>query len=164
MIDFVRIPEERLKTLRRDRKLKEQLEEFTESKIELDEDISIECEDPLKISRIKMVLQAFGRGFDFDTALNLLDEEYSLEVIEIKDYTGKSRERMIVLKGRVIGTEGKAKKLIENYTETKISRYGKTICIIGRWNRVMLAKKAVEMLLSGSLHNTVYRFLEKAKK
>lgn len=164
MIDFVRIPEERLKTLRMKKKLKEQLEEFTESKIELNEDISVECEDPLKILRIKMVLQAFGRGFDFDTAMNLLDEEYSLELIELKDYAGKSRERMIVLKGRAIGTQGKTKKLIENYTETKISIYGKTICIIGRWNRVMLAKKAVEMLLNGSLHNTVYRFLEKAKK
>jgi ribosomal RNA assembly protein len=164
MIDFVRIPEERLKILRRDRKLKEQLEEFTESKIELNEDISVECEDPLKILRIKMVLQAFGRGFDFDTAMNLLDEEYSLELIELKEYSGKSRERMIALKGRAIGTQGKSKKLIENYTETNISIYGKTICIIGRWNRVMLAKKAVEMLLNGSLHNTVYRFLEKAKK
>jgi len=164
MIDLVRIPEERLKILKRDKKLKEQLERFTESKIQLNEDVEIDCDDPLKVLRIKMVIQAFGRGFDFDTALNLLDEDYSLEVIEIKDYAGKSRERMVVLKGRVIGTEGKTKKLIENFTETKIAVYGKTISIIGRWNRTPIARKAVEMFLNGSLHNTVYRFLEKVKK
>ena len=164
MIDFVRIPEERLKILKREKKVKEQLEKFTESKIKFNEEVEIECEDPLRIWRIKQVVQAFGRGFDFDNAMNLLDEEYYLETIEIKDYTGKSRGRMITLKGRVIGTKGKTKKLIENYTETKLAIYGKTICIIGKWDRVMLAKKAIEMLLSGRLHTTVYRFLEKVKR
>jgi ribosomal RNA assembly protein len=110
------------------------------------------------------VIQAFGRGFDFNAAMNLLDEEYYLETIEIKDYTGKSRSRMITLKGRVIGTKGKTKKLIENYTQTKLAIYGKTICIIGKWDRVMIAKKAIDMLLSGKLHTTVYRFLEKTKR
>jgi ribosomal RNA assembly protein len=164
MIDFIRIPEERLKILKREKKFIEQLEKFTESKIKLNEEVEIECEDPLKVLRIKQVIQAFGRGFDFDTAMNLLDEEYYLETIEIKDYTGKSRSRMITLKGRVIGTGGKTKKLIENYTETKIAIYGKTICIIGKWDRVVIAKKAIEMLLNGKLHTTVYRFLEKVKR
>lgn len=164
MIDFVRIPEERMKFLKREKKFKEQLEKLTESKIELNEEVSIDCEDTIKLWKIKQVIQAFGRGFDFDTAMNLLDDEYYLEPIEIKDYTGKSRNRQMVLKGRVIGTEGKTKNLIEKYTETKIAIYEKTICIIGKWNDVMLAKKAVEMLLNGSLHNTVYRFLEEAKR
>jgi ribosomal RNA assembly protein len=164
VIDFVRIPEERLKILKREKKFSEQLEKFTESKIRFNEEVAIECEDPLKILRIKQVIQAFGRGFDFDDAMNLLDEEYYLETVEIKDYTGKSRGRMITLKGRVIGTGGKTKKMIENYTETKLAIYGKTICIVGKWENVVVAKKAVEMFLSGRLHNTVYRFLEKAKR
>lgn len=163
MIELVRIPEERLKSLKRG-KFKDLLEKFTETKIELGDDISIESEDPLKILRIKMVLQAFGRGFDFDTAMNLLDEDYILDIIEMKNYSGKSRNRMVELKGRVIGTKGKSKKMIEDATETKISIYGKTICIIGRWDRIMHARKAIEMLLNGSLHNTVYRFLEKVKR
>jgi ribosomal RNA assembly protein len=164
MIDFVRIPEERLKILKREKKFEEQLERFTESKIEINEEVAIECEDPIKVWRIKQVIQAFGRGFDFDTAMNLLDEEYYLEMIEIKDYTGKSRSRMMSLKGRVIGTKGKTKKLIENYTGTKLAIYGKTISILGKWDRVMIAKKAIDMLLSGRLHTTVYRFLEKTKR
>jgi len=164
MIDLVRIPEERLKFLKREKKFKEQLEKFTEAKIRFNEEVEIECDDSLKLWRIKQVIHAFGRGFDSDDAMNLLDEEYYFETIEMKDYAGKSRDRMITLKGRVIGTKGKTKKLIENYSETKIAIYGKTICIIGRWDRVMIAKKAIEMFLSGRLHTTVYRFLEKAKR
>ncbi|MEM5843952.1 MAG: KH domain-containing protein [Candidatus Aenigmatarchaeota archaeon] len=163
MIDYIAIPEERLKVLRKNKKLIEQLEKFTDSKIEINEEISIECEDPLRLMRIKEVLKAFGRGFDFNVALNLLDEDYYLEIIDIKDYSKKSRNRMITLRGRVIGTEGKTKKLIEKYADVKISIYGKTISIIGKWDKIMIAKKAIEMLLSGSLHSSVYRFLEKQR-
>jgi len=160
MIDFVRIPEERLKILKRENKWKDQLEKFSDSKITFNEDVKIESKDPLQLLRVKEIIKAFGRGFDFDTALNLIDEEYYLEIIEIRNFSGKSESRMEVLKGRVIGSEGKSKNIIEKYTETKIAIYGKTISIIGKWYGVMKAKKAIEMLLSGSTHNTVYRFLE----
>ncbi|MEM7825575.1 MAG: KH domain-containing protein, partial [Candidatus Aenigmatarchaeota archaeon] len=79
------------------------------------------------------------------------------------DYAKKSRNRLITLRGRVIGTEGKTKKLIEKHADVKISIYGKTISIIGKWDKLMIAKKAIEMLLSGSLHSSVYKFLEKQK-
>jgi len=164
MIDFVRIPEVKMKILKREKKFRDNLENFTESKIRFNDEVEIECEDPLKLLRIKMVIQSFGRGFDFETAMNMLDEEYYLETVEIVEYSGKSRNRMLTLKGRVIGTNGKTKKLIENFTETKLAIYGKTICIIGRWDRVVIAKKSIEMLLSGRLHTTVYRFLEKQRR
>jgi ribosomal RNA assembly protein len=163
MIDFVRIPEERLRILKKEKKWKEQLEKFSDSKITFNEEVQLEAEDSLQLLRIKEVVKAFGRGFDFDTALNLLDEEFYLEIIEIRNFSGKSDSRMDVLKGRVIGSEGKSKNIIEKYTETKIAIYGKTISIIGRWDGVKKARHAVEMLLSGGPHNTVYRFLENIK-
>ncbi|MCS7105876.1 MAG: KH domain-containing protein [Candidatus Aenigmarchaeota archaeon] len=162
MIDYIAIPEERLRILRKNKKFIEQLEKFTDSKIEINEEISIECENPLTLLRIKEVLKAFGRGFDFNVALNLLDEDYYLEIINIKDYS-KSRNRMITLRGRVIGSEGKTKRLIEKYADVKVSIYGKTISIIGKWDKIMIAKKAIEMILSGSLHSSVYKFLEKQR-
>jgi|YelNatPaOPRAMG01_1025707.scaffolds.fasta_scaffold11817_8 ribosomal RNA assembly protein len=163
MIDYIAIPEERMKILRKNKNFIQQLEKFTNSKIELNEEISISCEDPIIALRVKEVLKAFGRGFDFNTALNLLDEDYYLEIIDLSYYAKKSRNRLITLRGRVIGTEGKTKKLIEKYADVKISIYGKTISIIGKWNKLMIAKKAIEMLLSGSLHSSVYRFLEKQR-
>lgn len=161
MIDFVRIPEERLKILKKEIKWKEKLEKFSDSKITFSEDVQIESADPLQLLRVKEVVKAFGRGFDFETALNLLDEEFYLEIIEVRDFSGKSENRMETLKGRVIGSEGKSKNIIEKYTEAKVAIYGKTISIIGRWDGVVKAKKAIEMLLSGSSHSSVYRFLEK---
>ncbi|MEM5866504.1 MAG: KH domain-containing protein [Candidatus Aenigmatarchaeota archaeon] len=155
---FVRIPEERLKIFEKRGYLKK-LEELVNCKIKVDEEISIECEDPLLLLRVKEVVKAFGRGFSFDDALNLLDEEYFLETVNIKDFSGKSKSRFFQIKGRVIGSEGKAKKLIEKYTNVKIAIYGKTVSIIGKWDDVQRAKQAVESLLMGRKHGTVFRNL-----
>ena len=156
MIDFVRIPEERLKFFR---KYVDKLEKLTGCKIKINEEISIEAEDPLLLMRIKEVAKAIGRGFDFDVALNLLDEQYCLEIINVQEFSGKSKSRMMAIKGRVIGTEGKAKRLIEKLTNVKITVYGKTISIIGKWDDVQKAKQAVESLLYGRKHSTVFKAL-----
>jgi ribosomal RNA assembly protein len=158
MIDFVKIPEDRLKFFKR-QKYGEKLEKLAGCKIRGNEEISIEAEDSILLMRIKDVIKAFGRGFDFDEALNLLDEQYCLETINIKDFSRKSKERMIVMKGRVIGTEGKAKRLIEKQTNVKIAIYGKTVSIIGKWEDVQRAKQAIESLLQGRKHSTVFRGL-----
>jgi ribosomal RNA assembly protein len=162
MIDFVRIPEERLKFFKR-QKYGEKLEKLAGCKIGENEEISIEVEDPIMLMRIKEVIKAFGRGFEFDEALNLLDEQYCLETINIKDFSRKSKERMIVMRGRVIGTKGKAKRLIEKQTNVKIAIYGKTVSIIGKWEDVQKAKQAIESLLQGRKHSTVFRSLMEGK-
>lgn len=163
MIDFVKIPEERMRILKRDRTLKEQLEKFTEAKIKLGDDVEVEAEDPLVGLKVKNVIKAFGMGFDVKEAMNLLDEDYFLDTIEIKDFAGRSKKRMEILSGRVIGTGGKTKRLIEEFTDSKVSVYGKTISIVGKWDKERIARQAVEMLLCGKLHSSVYRFLEKQK-
>jgi ribosomal RNA assembly protein len=114
--------------------------------------------------RLKEVFRAFGRGFDIEDALNLLDEKYFFDSIEVKDYAGKSAKRQIVLKGRVIGKKGKMRKRIEELTNVKIAVYGKTVSIIGKWEDLQIAKRAIEMLLSGASHGSVYRFLEERKR
>lgn len=163
MKDFVSIPEERMKLLRADPRIIIKTEKLTDAKIKLDEDISIDHKDPIIVYRLKQVFTAFGRGFDSDTALNLLDEDFILDVIHISEFAGKSESRRNVLRARVIGREGKAKKKIEMDCDVKISVYGKTVSIIGKWDGVNLARKSIEKLLSGSEHSSVYRFLEEQK-
>jgi ribosomal RNA assembly protein len=160
MFDYVLIPDEKLKLLKSDKKIFEKLENLCACKFHLSDVVEVDCEDPLKSLRVKEVVKAFGRGFDIEDCLNLLDEDYALEIIEVPEFSGKSKNRQIELKGRVIGKEGKSKNLIEKYAEVKLAIYGKTISIIGKWDRVRIAREAVEMLLSGRLHGTVYRFLE----
>jgi ribosomal RNA assembly protein len=160
MIENVAIPEERIELLRKDKELMEKLRKFVDVKVKIDDCVVIESDDPLCLLRVKEVIKAFGRGFDVDTSLNLLDEDYFLDVLDIKEFTGKSRNRQTVLKGRVIGSKGKTKNIIEKHTEVKIVIYGKTVSIVGKAKNVCVAREAIEMLLNGANHNTVYRFLE----
>ena len=93
----------------------------------------------------------------------LLNEEYRLEIINIQDFTKKSKKKFVRIKARLIGKQGKARKVLEKLTMTDISVYGKTVCIIGKIEDVMLAKIGVEKLLKGAPHGNVYKFIELQK-
>lgn len=160
MMDFLAIPESRMKILRKDERLLKKLEDLVDVKINLTEEVEIESEDPLIVMRVKQVIKAFGRGFDFDDALLLLDEEYLLDIVDIKEFSGKSQNRMIELRGRVIGTKGRTKDIIEKLTDVKISVYGKTVSILGKWDSIQDVRHAIEMLLQGRKHGSIYRYLE----
>jgi len=159
---MVKMPKQRVRLLRKNNeKLKKHFEEITNVTLHLHEDeVWFETDDPIEAMSIKQVLIAFARGFDLDDALNLLDDRYGLEIINITDYVGKSKSRLITMRGRIIGTEGKTKRAIENAANVKIAVYGKTVSILGRWENIPKARRAIEMLLEGRMHKTVYRWLE----
>jgi ribosomal RNA assembly protein len=159
MIECLPLPEKRIELLKADKRIVKTLEELSNTHIKVNSHVMIEGEDPISVMKVREVLKAIGRGFAFEEALLLLKEGYALEVISLSDFS-KSKKRSTTLKGRVIGREGTAKEMIQRLTNTKISIYGKTICVIGKWEDVQKAKRAVEMLLCGSKHNTVYKFLE----
>ncbi|HLC39856.1 MAG TPA: hypothetical protein VJJ76_03155 [archaeon] len=167
MIDFVKIPEERIKMLKADPRIQKKFEELCQCKLQLNEqeqEVQIECDDGLMMLKAKDVLKAFGRGFSSDDALYLLDDDYYLEIINITEFVGKDKDRVKTMKGRLIGAEGHSKKTIEKDTNCKTAIYGKSISIIGKWDDVLAAKKVVLRLLYGSKHSTVYRMLEERKK
>jgi len=49
-------------------------------------------------------------------------------------------------------------------TATEISVYGKTVGIIGTIEQVKIAREAVEMLIKGVSHESVFSFLEKKRR
>lgn len=159
MIDFVKIPEKMKRVLSKNKKDKESLENLSQVKIVIGDDIKIEGEG-FQVYQAKQVLQAFGRGFFMKDALCLLDDDYGLEIIDLSEIS-RSEKRMRVIKSRVIGTQGKTKRMIEKYTETKLSISGKTVSIIGRWEKLEVSKEAVMMLASGKTHTALYKWLEK---
>lgn len=163
----LRIPEERVGVLiGTNGKVKADIEKHTKSKLEIskDGDVIITGEDALSLFVAKEIARAIGRGFNPHTAMLLLKSDYLLEIIDMKAVAGKNKNTLERLKGRVIGTGGKAREEIERLTDTHISVYGKTIGIIGEVGQAMLAREAMAMLLSGSMHKTVYQFLERKKK
>ena len=165
MKEFVAIPEERIKILRDKRSLyTRKLRNFFDVQIWVrGDEVEIDGEDSLQVVRTKEILKAFGRGFEFEDALDLADEDFILEIINTSEFSGKSKNRQMELKGRVIGAEGKSKDIIEKYSGAKMVVHGKTVSIIGRWENVRVAKEAVEMLLSGAKHATVFMFLEEKR-
>jgi ribosomal RNA assembly protein len=122
-------------------------------------------EDPTVLFRAKEVVTAIGRGFAPDHAFRLLDDdEIVFQVIDLREIVGRSPSDLKRLKGRVIGKEGKTRKIIEELSEANISVYGHTISIIGYPEQSAIAREAVSMLIRGSLHGTVYRFLHKKRR
>jgi ribosomal RNA assembly protein len=165
MIDFVLIPESRMELLRTNRKFMQKLRELAGATISFDENsVEIDCEDPVNLLRAKEIIKAFGRGFETETSLNLLDDEYQLVIIDITEYSGKKSDRLKELRGIIIGTEGKTRNLLEKMTEAKVAVSGKTVSIIGKWSSVQLAREAIVMLLEGRKHGTVYKYLEENVK
>ncbi len=163
----LKIPEERVAVLIGTKgETKKQIEEQAGCELDISKegDVTILGDDGLKLFTAREIVKAIGRGFNPDIALLLTKPDYTLEFIELKDIAGKSKNTMLRLKGRIIGKGGKSREEIERLTNTYISVYGKTVGIIGEVAWTALARQALGMLLDGSMHRTVYRFLEKKKK
>jgi len=163
----IKIPEERVGVLiGADGKIKKEIEELTKSTLDISKegDVTITGTDAVMLFTTLEIVRAIGRGFNPKVALLLLKTDYVLDLINMSDLTGKNKNMMERLKGRVIGKAGKSREEIERLTDTYISIYGKTIGIIGEVTQASLARQAVGMLLDGAMHKTVYHFLERKKK
>jgi ribosomal RNA assembly protein len=163
----IKIPKERIAVLiGKKGSTKKEIEELSDSNIDVDSkdgNVVVTGKDALKLFSVRDVIRAIGRGFNPEIAKLALKQDYSFELVNIQDFM-RTKNDTIRLKGRVIGAEGKSRTHIEELTETNISVYGKTIGIIGRQEHVGIAKKAIEMLLKGSPHATVYRWLERMRR
>ena len=145
---------------------KKEIEQDTSTKMNIDSkegDIIVSGEDALGLYTAREIIKAIGRGFNPEIALLLLKPDYIFEVIDVSEYV-KSKDSMLRLKGRVIGKEGKSRKLIEELTETFISVFGKTVSIIGTAENASSSRRAIESLLKGSTHANVYKWLEKRRR
>jgi ribosomal RNA assembly protein len=116
--------------------------------------------DPITATR---VIEAVGRGFSPQRARRLMDEGTMFEVIDLRDYAGRSVNSLERIRGRVIGLKGKSRRVIEELTACHISVYGRTVAIIGEAAEVQLAAQAVRSLATGSQHKNVYNTLQKAR-
>lgn len=164
-VDEIMIPRERISILiGKNGSDKRRLERKTNTKIKVDSDeglVTIEGEF-IDVFNVKPVVKAIGRGFKPSVAEALLNEDYLLEIVNIKDFA-KTKNDLVRVKARIIGKHGTCRSNLECLTDTSIVVYGKTVAIIGEISKCIMARQAVEKLLSGSKHGNVYKMLEKKK-
>ncbi|MGD8544604.1 MAG: KH domain-containing protein [Candidatus Bathyarchaeota archaeon] len=123
------------------------------------------AEDPALLFKAKEVVTAIGRGFSPENAFLLVrDEKAVIEIMDLRAIFGRSESDLKRVKGRIIGMGGKTRRIIEELTETNVCVYGHTVGLIGNAEEVQIARKAIEMLIRGNQHRTVYRFLHKKRR
>ena len=121
-------------------------------------------EDPLAIFRAKAVCEAIGLGFSPPRAFKLFEQEVMLKIIDLKSVGGKRGADLPRIKGRVIGEQGKARIMIEELTGVRVSVYGTFVAIIGPISPLRVADEAINMLIDGAFHKTVFNFLFKKRR
>jgi ribosomal RNA assembly protein len=169
---FVRVPKERIGVLvGSDGKVKTSIEEKFLVVLQIESEsggvtivLSEKAGDPSLLFRAKDVVTAIGRGFSPEQAFRLLrNEDEIFDFMDLRAVFGRSESDIKRVKGRVIGTNGKTRRLIEELSGATMVVYGHTIGFIGSFEQADVARNAVQMLVDGSQHHTVYKYLQKKR-
>lgn len=120
--------------------------------------------DPVKAMKLPDVVKAIGRGMAPKAAIRLFDDQHFFEMVDLRDFVGKRSNQQRRVRSRIIGSQGKVRKLIENLTDTEITIYKSTVVIIGEQEGLFAARQAIEMLAGGSEHGSVLGYLEKDRR
>lgn len=157
----VQLPDERWSVLS-DAETIEQIERRTGAEISLD--------DELKIARVRHdnsideltatdVIEAAACGFQPHVALRLLKPGTDFVEIDIKSHT-RNKKALHRQKGRLIGKNGRTKQLIQELAGVQMTIQQRRVFLLGDMAGVTTAREAIERLISGAPHSSVYAFLE----
>ena len=166
---FVRMPKDRVAVLIGQKgTVKKQIEKIAGVKIKINSksaDVSISFkseaeEESFKAMAARDVVKAIAQGFSSDTAMRLFDDDYYLELLDIRDFAGKSSKHVRRVRARIIGVNGRTRRVIEELSGADMVIYENTVALIGDVISLHAAKRACEMILEGSEHSAVYKYLE----
>jgi ribosomal RNA assembly protein len=169
--ETIRVPAERIGVIvGKNGRVKKRIQQLTNARVEVNPEgivtisSSQESEDPVLLWKARDIIRAMARGFSPKKAFALLDEDARLIIISLREFVGTSQRQLRRVAGRIIGENGRTRRVIEQTTETKVSVYGRTVSIIGVDPGIEYARKAIDMLIEGAPHNVVYTHLEKMRR
>ena len=168
---YARIPEDRIGVLiGPGGRTKRGIAESTGATLEVDADdgevtISGPETDPVAVLKARDIVLAIGRGFSPERAMRLLKENTFLGIVDIKLATGhREKAALRRIRSRVIGTGGRARSRIEELSGCSMSVYGSTVALIGEEAQLERATRAIELLVRGSEHATVFHMLARLRR
>ncbi len=123
-------------------------------------EVTVEGEDALNKFILSNIVHAINYGHSPQAALQLEDENFVLDVIDMKQMV-KDHSRLKIVIGRVIGKDGGTRKLISDITKCSVSVKDHFVSVIGPYENTMLVHEALEMLINGASHKSFYAFLER---
>jgi len=166
---FVKVPPDRMGVvIGEGGKVKQEIMRRTGTLLTVDTDngvVVIEAETPstgpVNVMKAAEVVKAIAYGFTPEKAFKLLDDDYVLVLIDLKSRVGDSPNHLKRVKGRIIGEGGRARRTLEQMTGADIVVGDTHVAVIGEYERAMVAKEAIDMLIDGRMHSTVYRHVDK---
>jgi ribosomal RNA assembly protein len=168
---FARIPEDRVAVLiGPGGRTRRSIAEATRTSVDIDAGegevtVSGPETDPISVLKARDIVLAIGRGFSPERALRLLKEDTYLGIVDIKRTTGhREKTALRRIRSRVIGSAGRARSRIEELSGCWMSVYGSTVALIGQEDQLERATRAVELLLRGSEHSTVFHMLSRLRR
>lgn len=108
---------------------------------------------------IEKVIRAVDFGFNIEEALLLMNDDFVLEFIEVREHTHRKNLRDV--RARLIGTGGKARKTIENLTGSEIVIHGNTVGVIVDSEHLDAVMQGLQSLIQGAKHGNIFAYLEK---
>ncbi len=169
---YVRIPLDRVGVLIGEKgSVLKELENRMEVRIVVDSSNGSVIIEPLSpttpvynLLKTKDFIRAIAAGFSPDRAWRVLEEDQVLIIIDLKEVIGDSPNHLTRIKGRIIGEGGKARKNLESMTGTYVNIYDDIVAIIGDYESAQVAREAIEMLIRGRQHSTVYKYLDRVMR
>jgi ribosomal RNA assembly protein len=163
LVKMVQVPRERLNAFK-DKKVLKDIEERGDVRLKLNEQVlEIEGEGDKEFFA-EQVVKAICLGFDARKAFKLFKEDFYLEIIDLELACRRSAKAVERAKSRIIGSEGKCKRILQELSDADISVWGDKVALIGRYEEIQDAREAITRLLEGAQHSSVYKFLEGRKR
>jgi ribosomal RNA assembly protein len=149
-------------------RVKREIEEKTKTKLTVDSTSGSVVIEPafqsttaLDLLKAQNIVRAIAHGFSPERAFRLLEDDQVLEVIDVRQYIGDKPNHIKRVLGRIIGENGKTRRILEEMTGAYISIYETFVAIIASYEVSNVVKKAVEMLTEGRPHSTVYKYIDR---